>query len=39
VIFKYEPEAFRRGLAVSLTGIVIFLVSLGLCIRKDKQKK
>ena len=39
ITFKYQPGSFRNGLMVSLTGIAIFLVFSGLCLRKDKQKK
>ena len=37
VIFKYQPESFRRGLLISLTGILMFLVFLGYCFKRMKQ--
>ena len=39
VTFKYEPESFRRGVMVSLAGVIVFLVLSGLCFRKYKQKR
>jgi hypothetical protein len=36
VTFKYDAESFRKGLMVSLTGIVMFLVFSGFCLRRSK---
>jgi len=34
VLFKFEPEFFSRGLMISLSGAIIFLVFSGFCFRK-----
>jgi hypothetical protein len=37
LIFKYEPESFWKGLIVSMTGVLIFLVFSGFCLRIGKK--
>jgi hypothetical protein len=39
VIFRYEPESFKRGLMVSLVGVCLFLAFSAYCYRKAKQGK
>jgi hypothetical protein len=38
ILFRYQPESFRKGLAVSAAGVSIFLVFFGLCLRYAKKK-
>ena len=37
ITFAYEAESFRKGLMVSLTGIVIFFVFSGFCVVRRKR--
>jgi len=38
VVFKYQPESFRKGLLASLTGFFIFLIFSGICFRRNKTR-
>jgi hypothetical protein len=34
VVFRYQPDSFKKGLGLSLAGVVLFLVMSGLCFRR-----
>ncbi len=38
IVFKYQSASFRKGLTVSMAGVFIFIVFLGYCYRREKQK-
>ncbi len=39
IVFRYQAESFKKGLAVSLAGVFIFLVFSGLCLRRTDHGK